>query len=142
MRKLQQLHDLLGQHVDSARIHSWAEDIKPDYQQDSLDDGFIVSYKANYLLSAISPSNSIIAHVVFYLAQFDQYNAKPIFNTDALNNNKVDVMLEIKLIEQANLTPSDDGVWLVAGKRYDLTFEGFTPEASDNNFVEFVNENN
>lgn len=140
MRKLQQLHDLLTQHIDGARIHSWAEDIKANYQQDGLDDGFVVSYKANYLLSAISPSNNIIGQVVFYLAQFDRYNAKPVFNTDVINNEKIDLMIEVELIEQANLVEDDNGNYLVADKHFNLVYEGFSVKPVVADFVEYANE--
>ena len=141
MRKLQQLHDELIKHNTPERIHSWAEDIRPEYTADGLDDGFVVTYKANYLISGISQDNNIISQVVFFIGSFDQYNAKPVFNTDVINKGKIDLMIEVKLTEQANLVEDDNGDYLVNNKHFDLVYEGFSSNPVVNDFVEYANEN-
>lgn len=141
MKKLQQLHDEIIKYINPKRVFTWAENINPNFQIDSLDDGFEISYQANFFLSGIKQNNDVIAHIVFFLALYDQYNAKPIFNTDVVNNNKIDLLIEIKLQEQANLIAANDGKWQVDSKKYNLVYEGFREVKNLNNFVEYHNKN-
>lgn len=139
MKKLQQLHDILVNHVTPARINSWAEDIVPTFQAGapSADNGFTIEYTASFLLSSVPVKNNIIAAVVFYLAQFDSYDSEPKFNTDALNDKKIDIMIQIKLKEDAVLVADASGDWAVNGEHFNLEYQGFKPQPDLVDFMEF-----
>lgn len=126
MKKLQQLFDEIIKidGVNKAKVLSWAEDIKPRFKSTAIDDGFVLTYTATFLIQSLSQDNQVMERVTMFLSGVDRDDLEPVFNTDVINNGKIDLMLEIELIEQANLIPGA-GDWVANGVNCELVYEGF-----------------
>lgn len=127
MKKLQELYDeiIKIKGVNKAKVLSWAEDIKPRFKGTAVDDGFGLTYLATFLIQAIDQDNQVMERITMFLSAADRYDSEPVFNTDVVNNGKIDLELQINLEEQADFVPSEDGTWLVNGVTCDLIYQGF-----------------
>ena len=127
MKKLQELYDeiIKIEGVNKAKVLSWAEDIKPRFKGTAVDDGFVINYTATFLIQSISQNNQVMERITMFLTTNDRYDSEPVFNTDVMNNGKIDLQLQINLDEQGDFVPSEDGTWLVNGVTCDLIYQGF-----------------
>lgn len=127
MKKLQELYDeiIKIEGVNKAKILSWAEDIKPRFKGTAADDGFVINYAATFLIQSIAQNNQVMERITMFLSAADRYDSEPVFNTDVVNNGKIDLQLQINLDEQGDFVPSEDGTWLVNGVTCDLVYQGF-----------------
>ena len=127
MKKLQELYDeiIKIEGVNKAKVLSWAEDIKPRFKGTAVDDGFVMNYTATFLIQSISQNNQVMERITMFLTTNDRYDSEPVFNTDVMNNGKIDLQLQINLDEQGDFVPSEDGTWLVNGVTCDLIYQGF-----------------
>lgn len=127
MKKLQELFDeiIKIEGVNKAKVLSWAEDIKPRFKGTAVDDGFVINYTATFLIQAISQNNQVMERITMFLTTNDRYDSEPVFNTDVMNNGKIDLQLQINLDEQGDFVPNEDGTWLVNGVTCDLIYQGF-----------------
>lgn len=132
MKKQQQLFDeiLKIKGVNKSNVLAWAENITTSYQATaSADDGFTQNYTAMFLIQALSSSNQIIERITMYLSKYDRHDSKPIFNTDILNNETIDLMFQIDLEEQAIFVKNEEsGEWSIDGVKHDLNYVGFTDD--------------
>ena len=133
MKKLQELYDeiIKIEGVNKAKVLSWAEDIKPRFKGTAVDDGFVINYTATFLIQAISQDNQVMERITMFLSNADRYDSEPVFNTDVINNGKIDIQLQINLDEQGDFVPSEDGTWLVNGVTCDLIYQGFDVSGGD-----------
>lgn len=127
MKKLQELFDeiIKIEGVNKAKVLSWAEDIKPRFKGTAVDDGFVINYTATFLIQSISQDNQVMERITMFLTLADRYDSEPVFNTDVMNNGKIDLQLQINLDEQGDFVPNEDGTWLVNGVTCDLIYQGF-----------------
>ncbi len=127
MKKLQELFDeiIKIEGVNKNKVLSWAEDIKPRFKGTAVDDGFVLNYTATFLIQAISQDNQVMERITMFLTTADRYDSEPVFNTDVINNGKIDLQLQINLEEQADFVANEDGQWLVNGEPSDLVYQGF-----------------
>lgn len=127
MKKLQALFDeiIKIEGVNKAKVLSWAEDIKPRFKGTAVDDGFVINYTATFLIQSISQDNQVMERITMFLTLADRYDSEPVFNTDVMNNGKIDLQLQVNLDEQGDFVPNEDGTWLVNGVTCDLIYQGF-----------------
>lgn len=127
MKKLQALFDeiIKIEGVNKAKVLSWAEDIKPRFKGTAVDDGFVINYTATFLIQSISQDNQVMERITMFLTAADRYDSEPVFNTDVMNNGKIDLQLQVNLDEQGDFVPNEDGTWLVNGVTCDLIYQGF-----------------
>lgn len=127
MKKLQELYDeiIKIEGVNKAKVLSWVEDIKPRFKGTAVDDGFVINYTAMFLIQSISQDNQVMERITMFLTAADRYDSEPVFDTDVMNNGKIDMQLQINLDEQGDFVPSENGTWLVNGVTCDLIYQGF-----------------
>jgi len=127
MKKLQELYDeiLKIKGVNKAKVLSWAEDIRPRFKSTNVDDGFAMDYTAMFLMQSLEQDNQVIERITMFLTSADHYGSEPIFNTDVINNGKIDLQLQINLEEQADFVANENGEWLANGVASDLIYQGF-----------------
>ncbi|BAS67622.1 hypothetical protein [Bathymodiolus septemdierum thioautotrophic gill symbiont] len=75
--------------VNKNKVLSWTEDIRPAFKSTINDDGFVLTYTANFLIQSISQDNQVLEHITLFLSAVDRYDLEPVFNTDVINNGKL-----------------------------------------------------
>lgn len=144
--KMQQLHQVIvsvinnkgKDEVNKDKLLTWVEDIRPKFQGMQANDGFIINYTAHFLMQSISASNQVMERITIFLSDNDRWNSEPIFHTDVLNKEKIDLHLQINLEEQsnfievANQEEECEDCWLINGIKYNLVPKGFDMINEDN----------
>lgn len=111
--------------VPDEKIEAWAEDGKLIFTPTTTQDGYEVTYTANFEMADVEVNPvKLFMFVTYWMSKNipdrEQHGLpEPDFFSEPLQNGRFDLGLKIEFREQINLVEDTEGDWLLSdGKRY------------------------
>lgn len=112
--------------VDKANLAAWAQDGEIQFSPSVAEDGYELKYMCNFELSDVEVKPMRLFMLIANWVQKhnpdrdEQGLAAPLFFAEPLANNRYDLGVKMEFLEQIRFVKSDEGDWLVDGKKMAL----------------------